>query len=491
MSTRLYAHTFLAAPRLMVIASLLSVQFAMADEKQGRLFSRLELREDFTFLYRTLQETTYDFFQHTEKDDFDKQYARSLNAISEPMTFLQAHRLFQSFVALAYFSHCKIEFPDNTFRHWYRSGGLFIPFEITFDDGKSLVAANYSENSAIAPGDEILAINNRPIDEILRDFYAYISGENEYAKRTMLELGSVLESYWYVFGDFKEGRISTRKPDGRILHLDIEGVGLKEYLRKVKTVRRMQFLRDGRDFGFIGGVAYLRPGDFLNASSNDIDSHETFQNEEFLDFISDAFTQIAERKATHLVLDLRGNRGGDASFSNPMIAYFANRPFKIASECGVRTSRITKKFWKNVDIPELESMKKQIMELEDGARFELVLEETQPREDSLRFTGSVIVLVNRFSLSNAACVASIIQDYGFGTIMGEETSYVPSSCAAIHTFRLPNTRMRVVYPKLCGVRPNGSRKLRGVIPDVAISEDVFTEADEMLDTVMSRINERN
>lgn len=172
-----------------------------------------------------------------------------------------------------------------------------------------------------------------------------------------------------------------------------------------------------------------------------------------------------------------------------MIAYFADKPFRIASKFSVRTSPVTKSFWKDVDMPELAEMKQQIMTLEDGSRFDVELGTTQPRTDELAFKGEVITLVDRFSFSNATAVAAIVQDYKFGIVVGEETSDTPSSCGAIHTFNLPNTNMLVVFPKACMIRPSGDARPRGVIPDHEVSDNPFTQEDEILDAALQLIQQ--
>jgi hypothetical protein len=71
--------------------------------------------------------------------------------------------------------------------------------------------------------------------------------------------------------------------------------------------------------------------------------------------------------------------------------------------------------------------------------------------------------------------------------VGEETSDTPSSCGAIHTFKLPNTKVGVVFPKACMIRPSGDARLRGVIPEHKVSNDPFTQDDEILDTALQLI----
>ncbi|MDX2427304.1 MAG: S41 family peptidase [Xanthomonadales bacterium] len=451
------------------------------------VYSAEAVREDLAFLYETLQVSTYDLFLNTTKADYDNAFKQAMSSITGPMTYLEINRLFKPFVVLAGFFHCTLDFPSDVYRQFNQNGGRRIPFKIGFWGEKVLVSANWSDNKQIEAGDEILAINGIDIHQLLEKIYVFKQGESEYVKRTLLETGSLMDNWWYVFGDFSSGTVRIKKPGGEQLNTEVEGLTLEQYRERKQTVQSPSFMKSGRTFEFIGDVAYLRPGIFLNTESRDISSQEAFNNEAFLEFIDSAFVEIAKRKPQYLILDLRGNYGGDNSFSDPMIAYFADKPFRIASKFRVRTSQVTKSFWKDVDIPELVDMKHQIMTLEDGTRFDIELNTTQPRTDDLAFKGQVITLVDRFSFSNTTSVAAIVQDYEFGIIVGEETADTPSSCGAIHTFKLPNTKMGAVFPKGCMIRPSGNASLRGVIPDHKVSDDPFTQEDEILDAALQLI----
>lgn len=451
------------------------------------VYSAEAAREDLAFLYETLQISTYDLFLNTSKTDYDNAFEQVMNSITGPMTYLEISRLFEPFVTLAGFTHCTSYFPSEAYRQFHENGGRFIPIEISFREGKVLLSANWSDNEQIEAGDEILAVNGTDIRLLLEKMYTYQQGESTYAKRTFLETGSFKRNWWYVFGDFSSGTVRIRKPSGQQIDTEVGGLTLAQFQQRTPAGESLSFMRSGRTFKFIDDIAYLRPGTFLNAESQDISTHEAFNNDEFLDFINSAFVEIASKKPQHLILDLRGNYGGDNSFSDPMIAYFADKPFQIASKFSVRTSQVTKSFWKDVDMPELADMKHKIMTLEDGSRFDIELHTTQPRTDDLAFKGKVITLVDRFSFSNATAVAAIVQDYEFGVLVGEETADTPSSCGAIHTFELPNTKMGVIFPKACMIRPSGDATVRGVIPDHEVSDDPFTQEDEILDAALQLV----
>lgn len=459
------------------------VETAHAQEPER--FPPEAIIEDFSTLYRDLQDSAYDLFIYTEKAEFDAEYERILGTITEPMTAHEVGRLFLPFVVMARMSHCSIEMPSGAYRDWYRSGGRWFPFDLAFDGVQARIAVDWSTTDGIDAGDELVAVHGTPTAELMAELYRFVPGESDHYKRASLEIGELWAKYWLSFGDFETGPVRVRKKNGREVELEVSGIDLESYRTLSESLTEPGFLKGGRDFRFIEDIAYLRPGAFMNLSSNDGSEQEAYDNTTFLSFIDSVFTEIAARGSENLILDLRGNPGGGSSFSNPMIAYLADRPFREASEIRFRTSRHTKAFWRDYEEDGAAELKRQILTRKDGERWSDPGETHEPRGDSLRFKGQVLALIDRFSFSNAAAVASILQDYDFATMVGEETAYNPSNCGAIHTFRLPHTQLEVVYPKACGVRPSGDAGPHGVIPDHPVRQDYFTERDEILDTALA------
>ena len=244
-----------------------------------------------------------------------------------------------------------------------------------------------------------------------------------------------------------------------------------------------------REFRFIEEVAYLRPGVFYNISSgtDSVSKYEIHKRDNFNAFIDSAFIEISKRNTQDLIIDIRGNDGGSDAFSNYLMAYFADKPFKIASKISMKTSQVTKDYWKDFEDHEASEMKEQIMTLENGTYFDLDIKVTKPRNDSLHYKGKVYLLIDRFSFSMAAAVASIFQDYSFGVIIGEETAQCPSSCTSMHDFLLPNTKIKTHYPKAFGIRPNGDTTSHGVIPDFVVKQDINSDDDQVLEYTLEGI----
>jgi C-terminal processing protease CtpA/Prc len=462
----------------------------MTNAQNTKKYSAQEVKDDLKYMYETLEKSTYDLYALVKKEEMDRSYQAINSSIHDSYSVLEVYRLFQPFVAKVRMSHCFLFNPWGEYQSNYlKQGGTVFPLDFYFFQGKVYVKDNFSTNKSISKSDEILSFNEVPIDQYMTEFCKNLSGPSDYFTKSLIERYTFPRSYWFYYGECKEFKIKIKKKDGEELDIvvnAISGSDFEDQLKKPEsdTVKE-------REFYLINDtVAYLRPGKFLNADvEDDLEKQNTFDNTEFRHFIDSAFNVFAKEGSKDLIIDLRDNMGGDNSFSDYMIAYFATKPFSIASKFRMKTSQMTKSFWKDVEIPQLQDLKNQIMSLEDGSYLDVDLTYTEPHAESKRFKGKVYVLINRYSYSNTASVAAIIQDYKFGEIIGEETSDEVTSYGAMHVFKLPNTQLSVSYPKGFMVRPNGDTTPRGVVPNHVVYDDLHTDKDEILEYTLKLIEE--
>ena len=241
-----------------------------------------------------------------------------------------------------------------------------------------------------------------------------------------------------------------------------------------------------------GGIAYLRPGPFLA-----LENEETlYDNRAFVTFVDAAFERFLAQKCPALIIDLRSNPGGDHSFSDRMLAWFATEPFAFAKVFRVRSSpqAAASNEARLRAHPELiggpaSALSARYTVTPSGQTFEIPIPETHPRAGP-KFEGPVYVIVDRYSYSNAVNVAAIVQDYGFGTVVGEKTADLASTYGAMESFTLPRTKIEVFFPKAHIIRPNGDTKSDGVTPDVIIERPLFAHPNVVLDKVVELVRSR-
>jgi C-terminal processing protease CtpA/Prc len=454
-------------------------------------FSAQAVKQDFEFLNKTLEASHYSLYVNTKKEVFDKEYKKISESIKDSMTALQVFRLLQPFVALAQNGHCNIDLGmsvGDCYGAYLQNGGTVFPLTIYFSNNKVVVLNNFSNDSSIISGDEIVSINGKPIEETLKGLYNMLSGENINYKKTVIDRFTFPRIYWVVYDRCDIINLGIRKKQGNIVQLKVNAIPAGVYEDKI--AQQKSAFNSNREFRFINEIAYLHPGEFFNAGNSDISDHKAFEKGEFCHFIDSSFITMHNNKARNLIIDLRDNMGGDNSFSDYMVSFFATKEFSFCSKFLVKTSQMTKDFWKDVTDSTVADLKRDIMTKENGSYFEANIQKKNPRNDSLNYNGNVYVLINRYSISNATGVASIIQDYKLGKLIGEETAELPTNYGAAHQFKLPNTQFIVMYPKAFIIRPNGDTSISGVIPDFKVEDNIFTDKDEVLEYTLNLIKKK-
>ncbi|HEV7768354.1 MAG TPA: S41 family peptidase [Thermoanaerobaculia bacterium] len=435
-----------------------------------------EARADLEFLYRSLQSAHYNLYVHRPKAQYDASFQQVSSQLARPVSRIELVRELQPFVALGQIGHARIEFPVGDYVRALKEGGTILPFDIRIDGDRVFVTHSYLENSRIKPGVELLAFDERPIREVVDHVSRYVSGERPYMVHAQLER-FFPRWLWVARGDIGELRVAARTTGEDRFVETIHGlpIGQVEPLKSKWTEalsrREVRFL-DER-------IAYLRPGPFYNVEGGDSMDPGPFRT-----FIDDAFQKIQAARSPILIIDLRDNPGGDNSFSDLMVAWFASRPFRFSDDYSIKASpEIRRQFAKQVaesdDDGIVTQMHQALKDRKDGDIVPFELPRVSPRQD--RFEGRVFLLLNRHSYSNAASVAGMVQDYGFAKVIGEETADLPTSYASSAQFTLPHSGLVVTYPKGYFVRPSGDKSLRGVVPDFPIPADVFLQgADAVL-----------
>lgn len=433
-------------------------------------FTKDQILSDMAYLKSTLEEAHYNLYAHTPKKEFDRNYEQvQLSVRKDSFNLLEATSLLQRIISKANNGHTEIGFPGQSYGTYAYSGGTIFPLEIAFEDEKAWVRKNWSGNDSIKVGSEILAINGQSMEQILAKIYPQLSAERPYFKNAKIELYSLPRLYWQVFGQidsFTVEMVSEGKPVTYTLKA-VDVIDGYEMKRNEVIVSKMQLK-------FMGESAYLNPGGFGGNEAK------------YQQFIDSCFAQIKARNSKNLIIDLRNNPGGNDSFSDYLVSYFADRPFTWYSHFSLKTSQVLKEHTRK-HFDTTKTYFKEILAHKNGTTYEPDLDYHQPQPKAKRFMGKVYVLVNRQSHSQSTVTAAQIQDYGFGTLVGEETGEYPTLYASQFQFRLPNTGITVNLSKGYSIRVNGSTKAEGVVPDIFIKDHLLDEQDEILNGLLSRL----
>lgn len=442
----------------------------LSAQHKKEKFGREEVLEDLAYLYESLRETHFDLFAYTLEAEFGRNYQGVKTAvIKDSLSLIEAIKTMQSVVSAANNAHTRISFPVKSYLDYVQSGGTIFPLEIAIEEGKALVRKNWS-NENIKIGTELHSINGMPIREVLEKIYPQISAESRYFKNAQLESLTLPRFYWLAFGEQKTFEIELGA-NNELTQLSLKAItAMKDF-----EMKREDILNYERSIDFLTNAMYLNPGNFGG------------DEKKYRQFIDSAFVEINENNLKPLIIDLRNNPGGDDSFSDYLVSYIADQPFKWSSRFQLKTSKLLKDdVLKNRDSSN--AFWHSVFEYEDGKIYDYDFGFYDPQPESKRFKGDVYVLVNRQSYSQSTVSAAQIQDYGFGKIVGEETSEFANLYASIFSYALPNTGIMVDVSKGFIQRVKRDGKDRGVIPDIIIKDHLLDEEDEILEGLINMIN---
>lgn len=447
-------------------------------------------RADLRALYAGLQSAQYALYARTSKTALDRAFRETLLALDHPMPRAEVQARFQRFVARVRIAHTRIAFPAAAYGSYTEAGGKIFPLDVRIDAGRVYVVGNRSGRADIAVGDEIVRIDGKRMPELLARLGRNVSADTPYLAHSIIEYR--LPGYlWLEYGARDDFDVMVRRTDGSARNIRLASrtpaeIAVAGPAPQTDPPRAAKMLP--------GAIAYLRPGPFYNLDP----AANPWDTKDFVAFVDTAFGSFIAAKATTLVIDLRNNPGGDSSFSDPMVAWFASRPFRFVSDFRIRISAetiaanrsrlaaATKDGVVDQVSPRLASLYTTAV---PGSIRSFPVALTPPRT-GLRFAGSVYLLIDRYSYSNTVNVAAIVQDYRFGTILGEETTDLATTYGAMESFTLPRTGISVGYAKAMLIRPNGSLVPRGIVPDIALRAPIGANGDAMLDSALVVIRAR-
>ncbi len=485
MSLRIIA---LLAGLLLGPSVVMSTAPAVADPE----FSANEVRADFKALYAGLRAAHVDLYARRSRKKYDALYEQMRKGFDPPMRLTEVQMAFQRFAAYGRVAHARVDEAGTAYETFRAGGGKAMSLQIRVQDGRSYIVRNLSGNADIAVGDELIAIDHTPMTELLAELAQHIAADNAYMLNTLMEM-RFPALLWQLRGASESFEVRIRSGKGKQRQARVLARSRDEaelFGRKQPPGLELDWNR--REARMLDdGVAYLRPGPFYNSEEGATDA---WDNTAFVRFIETAFHAFNQAGATSLLIDLRDNPGGDNSFSDVMLAWFASKPFRFCSEFRIKISAAaTASNAKRLPQAPAGSMSHLLAAAyakhANGEMISFPMPLTEPRQGE-RFTGKVFMLINRRSYSNTANVAALAQDYGFARILGEETSDLATTYGAMEQFELPRTGITVGFPKAHIIRVSGDLQARGVVPDIAIATPIVQSADDpVLERALSLVRE--
>ena len=460
----------------MLMMILLNSCSVSKNYKADKKYPVEELQQDFTLLRNILETKHPSLYWYTPKDTMDRFFDVGYKSITDSMTELQfGWKVIAPLTSKIRCGHTSFGMSKawNKFMRNRRIPSLPLYMRVWKDT--MVVTANLNrKDSVLRPGTLITSTNNVRNREMIKTMFGYMVEDGNADNVNYLRLSSNFPYYHRnVFGLF--GRYTVQ-------YLDNKGIERKTILpmfatpdstnKKTKSVVvKQKKIPKEKQLESMRSLKYDSTGTLATLKIT------TFSKGHLKTFFRQAFRKLEKKPVVNLVVDIRGNGGGEITNSVMLTRFLRNTKFKVC-DTAFATAKSLAPYTRYVrwgilnNIGLLFLTKKHA----DGEYHFGYWErhEFKPKRNN-HYNGNVYVLTNGLTFSASSLFAHAVKRQDNIKLIGEETGggWYGNSGLAIPDIILPNTRLRVRLPLFRLVQyQHPPVKGTGVMPDIFVTPTV-------------------
>jgi hypothetical protein len=445
---------------------------SLAGAETTKKFEPAQLREDFQVARQALEEAHPGLYRHTKKSELDRIFDNAQKSLDHPMDFYEFYRLMAPTIASIKCGHTGLGLSPEIQKDTELLPRL--PFDVKVLESKPFIFRDYAKGGTLA-GKEIQSINGVPAARIVSTMLTASMKDGDVQTTRQRGISGSFGWDLIVLLGLRapyEVELSTPGID-KTKTVQVAVMNQGELVKISKT----RYPQDHADEKF-AEIRFLDNGAIAQLSYRQFGVNV----DEGLAFMKRAFEAIQAKGSKALILDVRGNAGGESELGEVLFSYLTEKPFNyfddliITKNCGVCYNL----FDKYADNRRHGWIVPQgMVELRADGRVhqtnEPLLTIQQPTKPV--FTGPVYILIDGGCLSTTAEFLTEVDVHHRATIIGEESAgcyYGPSS--PTERITLPNTKLGIYIPMVAGYMFVGGNHqhdpARGIIPDFLVKRNI-------------------
>jgi hypothetical protein len=412
------------------------------------LFSVIELQDDFNQLRSVYEKEHCCLYEYTSKEKFDSLFDHQYKSIDHPM---QYHEFFQILAPINNYigcMHSSIWMPNQ---FWEQGKEKLLPLQIELIEGYAVVSGYYNDTTEVPIGSIILEVNTQPIDGIIdRISKSYSAdGLNKQFQLAQVEKRFPM-AYARIYGFSDKYEITFALPGRKTKETvqltpadlsSVRAVVFKSFSYPPLTIDLLEEKK----------TAVIKISSFIYYDRVDY----------FKAFLDSAFLEIKDKQIENLILDLRGNDGGDPFCAIPLLSYLENEPVQY----------FIREYGKYAELVKL-----------------IPLSENH-------FSGNLFTLIDKRCGSTNGHFCALLKYHKIGKLVGSEGGATYKCNARTKEVILDNTKIMVyVAQETYAVAVEGMDKTKGVQPDYFVEQtykDFLNGKDTVIELTLEliKINE--
>ena len=414
-----------------------SLQYSSAGD---RIFSKKDCIEDLNKIADEIINTHPAPFDYISENDFNNILQSQILQLKEENTLRDFHWIARKLIASIGCGHTALNGKNEERKI---SDSLHFPLETRFIGNQLYITQNDNHYPKLKTRDEIKSINGQSVESMLSSMMQRVSsdGLNDAYPRFYINREvaffienhfKIPETYTIVFTDDTSIEIkagSAFKTSTSIGQNSIENLSFSiDEDNNVALMTIRSFVYYGPDFS------------------------------QFETYVNNSMNQLNERKIDNLIIDIRGNGGGDPNCANHLLRYISKKSYQYFHE-------------NNMGYPDLKK-------------------EIQPFENA--FDGATYMIIDGGCGSTSGHLCSLVKYNKTALLVGQTSGATYKCHDNSGNITLPNTKLNLhIARNTFKTAVKGMTMSEGVMPDILITKslsDWATDNDSVLDSIFQIIS---
>ena len=441
------------------------------------------LKKDIDVLQKVLEEAHQSLYLYTPQEQLDRAFDNARTSIKSEMTQTDFYKVIAPLVATIKDGHTSVNFPITP-----SSLKCQIPLSFKVIDGNLFVSKSFDPKYDYLIGKQIEKINGVAASELIKFALTHFSSDGDNTTHQLFQLQNP-----YRFANVLTLLTGRLEKNSVVVSGDSQPITVFNTTRDSLRTKIQQ------------AEAAIAPIDFKTIDKNTaLLSVRSFSASEYekrnirmREFLTTMLTSLAEQKTKNLIIDVRGNGGGEDVFGRMLYACFAEKEFQYYASLTIKKDDYD--LFEYIEggqrkMPEDFAVKNSSGTWDVTKKYNLNVGQHTPFAP--RYTGNIYVLMDGGCFSTTSEFLSHLHANTTAIFIGEESggNYYSNNSGIIAEVVLPNSQLTVSIPMLkyvLAVPQNYPHKRNGIIPHHTIStsvEDLKSGTDSQLNFTLNLLD---
>ena len=412
-------------------------------------FAAEDLKADFQTIKDMLLEEHPAVPHYNNIAEFEEYLDSVYNSIGNSMNVREFYVLLAGVLEKANCGHTRLHLPEY---YWYNmhQNHKYFPYKVHYTDGRLFIHRDFVPDSPIPPGSEIVSINDIPASAMVQKALSLKPSDGHNLTYKYWNLNTISLGLFPGYIDYPDEYLIEYIPPGDLVAQKTEIAAL--HRDTIRMIQRERYADDEEwepySFEIIDSLktAVITLNVFMNIDGYDIP-----------EFLERSFGTLIEADAENLIIDVRGNDGGDPANAAPIIEHIIDSAFVyfkgfVHGYAGLKNP-------------------------------------VEPHD--VNFEGKVYMLIDGGSFSTTGHLLALMRYHNLTVMIGEESggSYRCNGCDNYIT--LTNSGLRLNYPRcVYEVEVYGFGDDHGMIPDIEVIpsiDDIISNRDAVMEFTLGLI----